>query len=126
MFSKLRLVIILLVVAVVMGLGSSVQADSENSAIVINDFYCGMMDGNGGFPYTYDSRAVYSNDANGNSYLSCRSQVTPSSSAKGAVRWNYSNTGLSCYTLFGWTTNWQEIVTPSGQATLTCHINPGS
>ena len=122
----LRLVIILLMVVAIAGIGGTAQADSENSAVVINDFTCGLINASGGFFTAPGGHAVYSNDANGNSMVACHAGLPPGEYPEGAIKWNYANTGETCNTFFGQTTDWQEIVTPGGKAILVCHINPGS
>lgn len=105
------------------GIAAPVSADS---AVVINDFTCGLLNASGGFFTAQGGHAVYSNDANGNSMITCHAGLPPGEYPQGAVKWNYANTGLTCNTLFGQTTDWQEIVTPGGKASLVCHINPSS
>ena len=115
---------VLAVAVVVVSARSSAKADSPNSAIVIRDTGCGMLDGNGAFVFTPEDQAVITHS--GNSKITCTAQVTPSSTAQGAVHWNFDNTGFLCGTTAAVTQHWQEVVTPSGQATLSCQFNGSS
>jgi hypothetical protein len=98
------------------------MADSTNSAVVIKDSGCGLLDRNGSFTSTTTNQIV--DTSSSNSKITCKAQVTPSVTATGAVHWNFANTGIMCSTTFGLTQDWEEVVSPSGQATLQCHINP--
>lgn len=120
-FSKFATISALAAAVAVFGSGAAF-ADSTNSAVVIKDTGCSLLDGDGNPTFTTDSQIVSTNS--NNSKITCKAKVTPSSTAKGAVHWNYANTGLLCNTTFGVTQDWEEVVTPSGQATLQCHINP--
>lgn len=40
-----------------------------------------------------------------------------------AVHWNYENTGMMCGVGGAATEDWQETISPSGQATLVCRQN---
>ena len=113
---------VLAAVMVVASPRSSAKADSP--AIVIKDSGCGLLDGNGGFVFTPEEQAVIT--SSGNSKITCSTQVTPSSTAQGAVHWNFANTGLLCGTFAALTQHWEEVVTPSGQATLSCQFNGSS
>jgi hypothetical protein len=89
-------------------------------ATVINDGGCVMFDGDQNLVVvSYDSLAVGTASDNCNSMIQCKaSGVTPSSTGK-TVKF----TDFVCSTGFGVTTRSQQIVTKSGQASLTCHIN---
>lgn len=101
------------------------HAASSNSAVVINDIGCGLFNGQGGFAFTDQSHAVVTN--NGNGLLTC--QVTGVAPApNGAVHYdannNPNNQQTPCGTPAGSTLDWQEVVTPSGNAKLVCHVHP--
>ena len=85
-----------------------------DGAVVINDFGCGLLDGNGGFVFTDISHAVVTPSGNGG--LTCRAQVA-NSTGKAVI---YSD--LACANFTGITTG-HETVSASGQATLTCNSN---
>jgi hypothetical protein len=63
---------------------------------------------------------VITNSANSNGMMRCQAQVTLSPDGR-AVRFNYENTGQLCVTLAGITDRWNNVVSASGQVTLTCH-----
>jgi hypothetical protein len=128
---------VLAAAAVVISPKSFAKADSP--AVVITDSVCMFLDGNGSLVLASDSQAVITDS--GNSKITCTGQVTPSSTAQGAVHWNLDNTshllchipsgegevgGLARRGFFPLTPDWEEVVTPSGQATLSCHINGSS
>jgi hypothetical protein len=104
---------------------SSAKADSPNSAVVIKNGGCELFDGNGNVVNASGDQAVITHS--GNSKITCRAKVPPSSTAQGAVHWNFANTGEECFTEPPvLTQHWEEVVTPSGQATLSCQFNGSS
>lgn len=106
---------------VVLGVSSQETAKAD-AAVVVKDIGCGLLDGDGNFAFTSESHAVSTNS--GNSKITCKADVAPSTTQKSAVKWNFANTGLLCSTAFGVTEDWEEVVTPSGKASIVCHINP--
>ncbi len=115
---------VLLSVLTVLILGMSVVL-ANGPAIVLKDISCGVLiDTEGNSIYTTDTHAVYANnkDENGNSKLTCLGEVpagyTPPVKT---THLNHENTGASCYTAFGSTTNWKAVITPSGKVMLSCH-----
>jgi len=94
----------------------------NNAAIVINDVTgCTVLDGNGNFVSNGTGHSVIT--SNGHGLETCSTTVTPASGG-GAVQWNYANTGLECQNVNGaLTTNFQETVSASGQASLECHFS---
>lgn len=86
-------------------------------AIVIKDAGCGMLDGDGGFVFTNATQAVITSSGQGK--ISCKVQGVANSTGR-AVIWNFENTGLLCGTLSDITAKWQNVVSASGNATLTC------
>ena len=92
-------------------------------AIIITQFGCGLTDGFGGFVFTTDSHTVISYDTNGNTILKCKAEEVAHPGGE-AIHWNYNNTGMMCGTYLGGTSDWQEVVTSSGNAILTCKIVP--
>jgi hypothetical protein len=95
-------------------------AFADSGALVIKDFGCAMLDGNGGFALADSSHAVLT--SNGNGEFRCRAEVTAAATGK-AAHLDFASTGLSCSTLAGATTDWSEVVSASGQATLTCNVH---
>jgi len=108
---------------VVSGSGQVAKADN-NGASVYKDFGCGLFDGNGGFVFV----AVGTHSVeitNGNAVTICKAAGVPNSNGK-AVHWDNSNTGDQCFIAGGLTTDWNETVSASGEATLRCHLNGSS
>src|SRR4051812_9888371 len=85
-----------------------------DGAIVINDFGCGMIDGDGNFAFSDNSHAVVTSSGNG--MLRCQATV-PNSTGKAVVYKDFL-----CGTFAG-LADGRETVSASGQATLTCHVN---
>lgn len=116
------------VLAVAVVVVSPTKSAKADSAMVIRDVGCTILDGNGALVFTPENQAVIT--SNGNVSDICRAQVTPSSTAQGAVHWNFANTGLPCMLIVSssivTSQHWEEVVTPSGQATATCHVHGSS
>lgn len=89
----------------------------ENKAVIIKDQLCGLLDGRGYPVMTNAMQAVKT--FGGTTMLSCKANKVATSGKK-TVFWNYENTGISCWTLYGATNKWQETVSASGEATLQC------
>jgi hypothetical protein len=98
---------------------SAAEAAAE-PAVVISDFGCNLFNGMGVLVFTNESHGVITSSNNDNSMMRCQAQVTPSPEGR-AVRFNYDNTGMLCMTQSGATDRWNNVVSASGQATLTCH-----
>ena len=103
-------------VAVVAAVG--VRADASEQAIQAKGSMCGVMDGDGAFHLSTSSMSV--SNSGGVSMHRCSVKSVPNSTGR-VVRWNYDNTGMMCWTADGPTSEWQETVSASGQATLVCH-----
>lgn len=99
------------------------QADP---AVVVKEGFCGLKDGNGSFALTDDVHTTSTMSQNGNAKLSCKATVDPSASGK-AVKYGQDNGDGFCGILtasgFVTATDWQETVSASGEAMLTCHYN---
>jgi hypothetical protein len=105
----------------------SVQAESTPAsdaapALVISDFGCNLIDGNGAFAFTTDTHGVVTNSNNDNAMMRCQAQVTPSPDGR-AVRWSQdTHPGLQCNVLGRLTDDWRNVVSASGNATLICQF----
>ena len=68
--------------------------------------------------------AVAASDNSGNSMIVCKAQLDPTINPwpLKAVKIDFESSGLVCGTGFDLTEDWQAVITPSGQATLTCHF----
>lgn len=93
-----------------------------NGAVHISDFGCGMLDGQGSFVVTTDSRVTVTPPQAGVTVLKCSSRNLANNSGR-AVQWNQGNTGYLCNTQMGSTSDWSETVSASGQAVLTCKLH---
>jgi hypothetical protein len=112
-------VVAALTAILVSGVGLA-RADN-NGAAVYKDFGCALFDGNGGFVFvTTGTHSVQI--SNGNAVTICSASDVPNSTGS-AVHWNNGNTGATCGIAGQQTTNWDETVSASGQATLRCHLN---
>jgi hypothetical protein len=103
-----------------LGLASAAQADPGNGAVVIKDGVCGLFDGNGAVVLSDSSHSVVTPSDNG--MIKCQADVTPAA-AGGTVKYNFANTGVLCGGPLGVTEDWQEVVSASGKATLTCKFH---
>src|SRR5262249_8436228 len=88
-----------------------------DGAVIIRDFDCGVLDGDGNFVLATGTIDVHNDD--GVTMLKCKAKGV-SNSTGAAVIWTIDNTGFSCGTLYGSTDVWQETVSASGNVTLTC------
>lgn len=128
-----KLVMLLACLAFV-GLGvSSIHAQTH--AEILKTESCGLLnvDSDGKIIWpgtTVKGHAVQANNPAGNVLLKCQGRLPQGPSKQ--VTLDYSTVQaqidleLPCPTPWGSTENWQQVITPSGQATLTCHINPSS
>ena len=88
--------LVLLALAAVMVVSTKSSAKADSPAVVITDSFCIFLSGNGRLVFASESQAVVT--ASGNRKITCTGQVTPSSTAQGAVHWNFDNTGMLCST----------------------------
>lgn len=95
------------------------MSDSDNSAVMIKDFGCGVLNGNGNVEFAEGRISVKTHG--GTTTLVCKAKGVLNDSGK-AVVWNYDNTGFMCGTAGGPTAYWQNTVSASGNATLVCHV----
>lgn len=108
--------------AALLTLSTAAMADG---AVVIDTGTCHMKDGNGNAIVTHDVHIT----ANKNNVLfRCDASVTASDTGQ-AVHYNFDTTdGAHCVVNTGvtglqTTDDWQEVVSASGQATLSCHFH---
>lgn len=113
-FTKLLSVSFLMLVA------SAVYAEP---AIILTEFGCGLLDGDGDGVFTTDTKVVssVSNDGS-NINLKCYASGVANSTGK-AVKWNYDNTGSLCGTQYGSTNDWRIVVDTEGNAVMTCKLH---
>ena len=94
-----------------------VRATASEGAIQARGAVCGVKDGDGAFQMSTNSHVVTT--SSGVSMHRCSVKDVPNSS-KRMIRYDFSNTGMMCWTAEGPTEDWHETVSASGQATLIC------
>lgn len=95
----------------------------------VPDPACGLLDGNGNVALTSNDKITFTGNANGNATFQCKADVTPADSG-GAVKFDFESTGFSCGVPnpadpsqpSRMTQHWEETVSASGNATITCHV----
>jgi len=108
-------------------LASGLAMAQTGPAVFMSTDECGMLDETGdGFIVT-EGVQISANSANGNVTLICSAKLGRLD-IKRSVIWNYDNTfdnpinqGL-CGTFEGTTDDWHQVITPSGNFKLTCHL----
>jgi hypothetical protein len=91
-----------------------------DGAVVISDQGCTLLDGDGGFAVADSDHSVIT--PSDNAKLTCKVSGVPNSSGK-AVRYSYESLNIGCNIVgAGVSTDWQEVVSASGNATLQCRI----
>jgi hypothetical protein len=100
-----------------MCLASAVHAQ----AIVVKDAACVLFDGNGSAAVIPDGgHFLVTPSSNGNSNATCSGIVLPAAGG-GTVHYDFESTGAVCNTAICLTEDWKEVVTPNGNASITCH-----
>jgi len=92
-------------------------------AVLIDGTTCAMIDGNGGFVLTNDTKTVVTNSANSNLMFKCKAEDVINDTGS-AVTYDYSTSSIPCGIItdtgFVLTEDWHETVSASGMATLIC------
>lgn len=86
-------------------------------ATVVLNAPCGYLTPTGEQALTMQSHITITDFTDGTAVVTCRAQVDPPGQR---VVWEYANTGILVGCGFGPTTQWQEVIAPSGQVTLEC------
>ena len=94
-------------------------------AVIATGFGCSGLDGNGASIFTVNSKVVITNSHNGVVNFKCHFSDVDNDTGK-AVHWDFDNTGTSCSTTAGITTDWKMVVDTEGFAQLTCKVHPNS
>jgi hypothetical protein len=101
-----------------------ILANAQTGAVVIKDTSCIVLDPNGAQFEVFDTTKVNTPSKNCNRNISCHGEVPIPPNKK--VIFDKENTGWDCYANFDglWipTVNWHEVITPSGNVSLTCHF----
>jgi hypothetical protein len=106
---------------------SPVVADAQDGAVVIKDTSCMVLDVDAINTFdVYDTVKVTTPSRNNNRNVSCHGDLPDGSILPdNAVVYNFMSTGWKCCVNFDgvWlaTENWHEVITPSGNVSLTCH-----
>ena len=111
----------LIAVTALSSFGTS-TAYGSGPALVIDDFGCYLLDGDGQMAWTSSSHAVITNSENGNRVLKCSAKGLENSSGK-AAHFDLKNTGYLCMAYGVITADWRNVVSKSGNSTLTCLVN---
>lgn len=87
---------------------------------------CGVFDANLNVVAPLNAKITATQSENGNAMLQCKADNVPTSGSGGAVRFDYASTGASCGVLdsngqIQMTQDWEETLSASGHATMTCH-----
>jgi hypothetical protein len=126
-----KLITILLLGVVLMGIRTA-RAD-DNSAVVVATDYCLVFDASCSNSAIYVPVRQFSvTNSAGNSTITCKADLPAGATLppKGAVKCNFANTGDLCPganadgtpNFSDLSSDWTEVVTPSGQASLVCHF----
>ncbi len=97
-------------------------AEASRGAVVINDFGCIILDGDGNLTWTSKGHTVITDSENGNRVLKCSRKGLDNSTGK-AAHFDMGNTGYLCNAYGVITTNWRNKVSKSGNSTLTCLVH---
>lgn len=101
-----------------------VTSDPNGPAMVTKDFRCTVADGNGIFVRAEGSIEINTNSETGVTVLKCKASGLPNDTGE-PVKYDFDSTGGAlCSTEIGLTSNWRQIVSASGEATLTCKVGP--
>lgn len=92
------------------------QAVFAEPAEVLKNQSCLQFDSDFATSLSDSNITVNANSANGNITFMCKSSGLKNDTKKRMV-FNFDNTGFTCKG----GTNWQQILTPSGQAITRCH-----
>ena len=111
------------------------MAGAQNGAVVIKDTSCTVLDLDKITTFeVMDTVKVITPSRNLNKNVSCHGDLTDGSLSvppDKAVTFDYENTGFKCCVNFSldtnnpnWvsTENWHQVITPSGNVSLTCHF----
>jgi hypothetical protein len=125
----------LIILLTVVGLGMvPIMASAQNRALVIKDTECTVLDLDSITTFeVYNTVKVSTPSRNCNRNVSCHGDLSdrpvefpPEAPPPQAVTFNYEGTGLECWVNFDgvWvsTDKWHEVITPSGNISLTCHF----
>jgi hypothetical protein len=101
-------------------------AQADPAVVVRSNGGCTLFDGNGAMVSGTSFKGTFTQSNNGNATVQCSGDVTPSSSGH-AAHFDFASTGIHCFTDNPFsgaesTQNWEETVSASGNAKITCHF----
>ena len=95
-------------------------SDSDNSAVITEDFACFVYNGDGNLELA-DGATVQIDTHGGQTIFRCQGNV--SNTTGSAVIWRDGDAGKGCNTFQGPSDQWQNTVSESGNATLVCRVS---
>ena len=108
-------------------MGSGTQTTHAGGALVMTPgFGCALINGDGGVHFTTDGGMVNveSRGRTATASITCGASGVPNETGA-LMTFDHDSTGYMCTVLgAGETKNWRQVLTPSGHAALTCHIEP--
>lgn len=91
-------------------------------AVGVLDSGCRMLDSTGAIgTFSLESNAVGTGSDNCNAMVQCKAKIA--NPTKKTIKFNGDTTPVLCSTIFGLTSDWQQVISASGSASLVCHIN---
>ena len=93
-------------------------------AVVITDFNCGFMDGDGNSFSTTDTQITKASNPSGNAVLKCRATGVPNDTGT-TVKYDAVSTGQPCFSTKlslnpEYTWDWKLVIDTDGDAVMTC------
>jgi len=111
----------LFVVAVSLISWRSTSSLKAGGGVSIYPEICAVFDGDGAIVTLDLSNSTVT--PSGNGHIKCQASGLANSTGK-AAKFNYENTGIECFIAgVGYTQDWQNTVSASGNSTLQCHAN---
>jgi hypothetical protein len=115
----MRRAVVLTVSALALVAGLSVPAGARAGAVVIKDNGCGLFDGDGNI--VWGTSPIHVSNSGGVEILKCSVKNVANSQGR-AVHYSFASTNMACGVNGGSTEDWNEVVSASGNATLTCRL----
>lgn len=101
---------------------AAAASSAQAQAVHIDDTFCVLLNANGQLVESSAGRIVINNSPNGGSSTSCTAKLP--NPTGGTIFWNFANTGILCgLDPCGTTDQWQETISSSGNAKLSCKCN---
>ena len=92
-------------------------------AVVVQDGGCMMFNTAGALVVvSLESNSVGTNSDNCNAMIQCKAKI-PNTTKKTIKFSGATSPTIPCSTINGLTQDWQQVISASGSASLTCHLN---